>query len=400
MGAVSVAAPVTIAPSVTTARNATLAVFAICGALFASWMSRVPDVKELLHLSTGRLGVVLLAISAGSVIGLPAAGFVAKRLGAATAVLAGATMACLGATGAAIAVQAQAPIPLVMLPLFFVGLGVGTWDVPQNLEGAAIERALGKAIMPWFHAAYSGGTVAAALIGALLVKLGVPVVWHLVVAVVLSWVGVFWCVRHFLPASPESEENHDTPGRSAWLESRTLLIGLVVLAAAFTEGVANDWMAVAFVDGHHHSKPLGVLAFATFLIFMTAGRIFGTGLIDRFGRVVILRILFGMALIGCLLVVFGGPWLAYAGTAIWGVGASLGFPVGMSAAADDPHRAHARVSTVATIGYIAFLAGPPLLGTLGDHLGILRALLVVGAMALLALLVVPATKPLVPASDD
>ena len=81
------------------------------------------------------------------------------------------------------------------------------------------------------------------------------------------------------------------------------------------------------------------------------------------------------------------------GAAIWGVGASLGFPVGMSAAADEPARAPMRISVVSTIGYGAFLAGPPLLGLLGESFGILRSLLVVGAMAAAAILVVPAAKP-------
>ncbi|HWR85633.1 MAG TPA: MFS transporter, partial [Rhodoglobus sp.] len=57
--------------------------------------------------------------------------------------------------------------------------------------------------------------------------------------------------------------------------------------------------------------------------------------------------------------------------------ASLGFPIGMSAAADDPRNAAARVSAVATIGYAAFLVGPPVIGVLGEQIGILYALLVV-----------------------
>jgi len=92
------------------------------------------------------------------------------------------------------------------------------------------------------------------------------------------------------------------------------------------------------------------------------------------------------------MVVFGNWWLAYLGAAIWGIGVSLGFPVGMSAAADDPERAPARISVVATIGYTAFIAGPPLLGFLGDHYGVLRALLAVGAMLIIAMLVIPATR--------
>jgi cyanate permease len=91
-------------------------------------------------------------------------------------------------------------------------------------------------------------------------------------------------------------------------------------------------------------------------------------------------------------VIFGNPVVAYLGTAVWGVGASLGFPVGMSASADDPARAGARMSVVATIGYTAFIGGPPLLGFLGDHFTVLKALLVVTAVVFLAMLVIPATR--------
>jgi MFS family permease len=170
------------------------------------------------------------------------------------------------------------------------------------------------------------------------------------------------------------------------------MIGLVVLAAAFTEGTANDWISVGFVEGHELPRWAGVLALATFLTFMTAGRVLGTGLLDRYGRVPVLRVTFAMAAAGSLLVIFGNVWLAYLGTAIWGVGASLGFPVGMSASADEPARAGARMSVVATIGYTAFIAGPPSLGYLGDHFTVLRALLAVTGMVAVALLVIPATR--------
>jgi len=301
---------------------------------------------------------------------------------------------------AAIAVQFGASPWWVVPGLLLVGLGNGIWDVSQNLEGTRIETALGKAIMPWFHAGFSGGTVVAALIGAGLTALKVPIVVHIGVVVVLAAVVVLWGTAQYLPTHGEEtgEDGVAKPVvRSAWLEPRTLLIGVIVLAAAFAEGTANDWMAVAFVDGHQLSNALGVIAFAVFLVFMTAGRILGTGLLDKYGRITVLRILFGMAIVGCLLVVFGPTWLAFIGAAIWGVGASLGFPVGMSAAADDPARAPMRLSVVATIGYTAFLVGPPFLGFLGDHFGVLRALIVVGAISLIAILIVPAAKPQVPA---
>lgn len=382
------------------ARNGDLLVFGVNGFLFASWMARIPDVKQTLDLSPGRLSLILLGASVGALIGLPIAGRIAHRLGSAAAVRAGLAVVVPGLVIAAVAAQLRASLWVVAAGLVLVGLGNGIWDVSQNLQGTVIEQSLGRSIMPWFHAAYSGGTVLGALIGALIVHLRVPMLWHLGVVVVLGAILAIWGTSQFLGGGVSEEA--DTPretrpapaSRSAWVEGRTLLIGVMVLAAAFTEGTANDWMAVAFVDGHHHSNAVGVLALAVFLVFMTAGRILGTGLLDRFGRVTVLRVLFGAALIGCVLVVFGGPWFSFLGTAVWGLGASLGFPVGISAAADDPTRAPARLSVVTTIGYTAFLAGPPLLGLLGDHFGVLEALLVVGAVSVLALLVVPIARPL------
>ena len=391
---------VTLTPRrVASARNGDLVVFAVNGFAVASWMSRIPDIKQTLHLTPGTLSLLLLAVSAGSLIGLPLAGRLAHRYGALSTVRLGLALAMPGEALAAIAVQFGASPWWVVPGLLLVGLGNGVWDVSQNLEGTRIETALNKAIMPWFHAAFSGGTVLAALIGAALTALKVPIVIHIGFVVVLTVAAVLWGTGQFLPTQGDEagEDGVAKPVvRSAWLEPRTLLIGVIVLSAAFAEGTANDWMAVAFVDGHQLSNAMGVVAFAVFLVFMTAGRILGTGLLDRYGRVTVLRVLFGMAIVGCLLVVFGPTWVAFIGAAIWGVGASLGFPVGMSAAADDPARAPMRLSVVATIGYTAFLAGPPLLGLLGDHFGVLRALIVVGAISLIAILIVPVTKPQVP----
>lgn len=398
--------PLTAPPDLaraTRARNGDLLVFAVNGFMFASWMSRVPDVRELLDLTPGTLGILLLAISAGALLGLPTAGAIAHRLGAVATVRLGAGVALPGLALSALAVQVHAPLWAVMAGLFLVGLGNGVWDVAQNLQGTVVERALDKAIMPWFHAAFSGGTVLAALIGAGLTAARVPLILHLGVVAALGFVALWWGTTTFLPDLDITGDT-ETPGAtprsaaSAWTEPRTLLIGVMVLAAAFTEGTANDWLAVAFVDGHGTTNALGVIGLAVFLIFMTAGRILGTPLLDRYGRVAVLRLMFSAAIVGCGLVVFGNPVLAFVGAAIWGVGASLGFPVGMSAAADDPARAPMRLSVVSTIGYTAFLAGPPLLGLLGDHVGVLRTLLVVGAVSLLALLVIPAARPEQPAN--
>jgi MFS family permease len=381
----------------TRARVAVYTVFAGNGYAFAAWASRIPDTKAHLGLTSGQLGLLLLALSAGAVIGLPSSGWIASWYGGSGAVRIGIAAILIGPATIAFGIDVVGSVAPVAVGLFVMGLGMGVWDVGMNLEGAAVERLSGRSLMPRFHAAFSGGTVISALLGAGLSWAEVPVGLHLVGATVIiaavSWRATTAFLPRRLEADPASEDTTGAAGVLwAWREPRTILIGVLVLIAAFTEGTANDWLSVAMVDGYDLPPWAGVLGFATFLVFMTLGRALGTGLLDRHGRIPVLRVMLTLAGMGSLLVVFGTTPLAYVGAAVWGVGVSLGFPVGMSAAADDADRAPARMSVVSTIGYTAFLGGPPLLGFLGDHVGILRALLAVGAGLVVALAVLPSAR--------
>lgn len=398
---------------VVSARTAVFVVFALAGIAFASWASRIADAKTALDLTAGQLGATLFAMSAGSLLAMPSTGRIAERIGVVNAIRLGMIIGVAGFATVGAGVDLAESRVVVGAGLFLIGSGVGVWDVAMNLEGASVERLLGQTVMPKFHAAFSGGTVASALVGSVMSWQEVPLLPHLLGSALLVTGAGFWAMRAFLPRDLEESESApadagriigspdngaldpsshpgssgtksgraDSP-RSAWLEPRTLLIGLVTLVAAFTEGTANDWLAVAFVEGHDLPAWAGVLGFATFLSFMTIGRLLGTRWLDTYGRVPVLRATFALAVVGSILVIFGAPWMAFIGAAIWGIGVSLGFPVGMSASADDPKRAAARMSVVATIGYLAFIAGPPALGFLGDQVGVLRSLLAVGTMAL------------------
>ncbi|MDZ5662515.1 MFS transporter [Nocardioides sp. S-58] len=377
-------------PTLTAARNAVGMTFFLNGLVFSSWVSRIPEVRSSFDLTNGQLGLLLLAIAVGSVLALPTTGAAINAWGTERIVRVGAVAATLGMAMAALGLGHVLLVTVV--GLFVYGLGIGVWDVAMNVEGAEVERGLGRTIMPRFHAGFSGGTVVGALLGALLIELDVPAVVHLLGVVLVAIALVWRSSPAFLPVETAHEEERTSAAR-AWLEPRTLLIGVMVLALAMTEGTANDWLAVALVDGHDVSHAVGVAGFAVFVLAMTAGRFAGTGLIDRFGRVAVLWGTMALAGGGVLLIVFADqPVLVVTGIVLWGVGASLGFPVGMSAAADDPVRAAARVSVVSTIGYAAFLAGPPFLGFVGDEVGTLKALLVVAVLLMPAALVVPSAR--------
>jgi MFS family permease len=385
-------------PSLRAAAAATFVVFGINGLVFASWAARIPAVTETLHLTSGQMGTLLLCTAIGSLLALPTAGLVVGRIGTANAVRASGVLAALAGVGIALSLSVES-IPGTAIALFFFGIGVGLWDVSQNIEGADVEHKLRRTIMPQFHAAFSGGALAGALIGAGLSTIGVGLPLHLLVVAGVVVVVALVAPRYFLPhlaqAAPADGEPTAAKGPSAWRDSRTVLIGVVVLGATLTEGAGNDWIAKATVDGLGASESTGALMFALFVLAMTAMRLFGGRVIDSYGRVAVLRASMGAAAMGLgLFVVAGNVWVAGLGAALWGVGAALAFPMGMSAAADDPKRAAARVSVVSTLGYISFLAGPPLLGYLGDLTGIHLALLAILAPILVALLLAGAARPL------
>jgi MFS family permease len=237
------------------------------------------------------------------------------------------------------------------------------------------------------HAGFSVGTVAGSLVGVAVVAARVPVAVHLSVVAVLVAVAVPLVARRFVaeratpgaagaPASPPLRESF-----GAWRDRRTVLIGCWVLAFTFAEGVGSDWIGVAAIDGHGAAPSVATLAFATFLAAMTAGRWFGPGLLDRYGRVRVVRAFALAGGAGAALFVFAPVTpVVFAGAVLWGLGTALGFPVGMSAAADGPGAAAGRVGVISSIGYCAFLAGPPVIGLLGEHITVLRALTVVAVL--------------------
>lgn len=406
------ALPPTAVPSVVTrASFAVTAVFVLNGLFLANWLSRLPVVRDQLDLTPSTIGWILLFGSAGSVCALPLAGAVVERIGTVRTVVASAIVAGAGLALVGIAVGLGSTVGIAGA-LAFASAGIAGWDIAMNIEGGRVERALGRSVMPRYHAGFSLGTVIGATMGALATRLEISLGVHLaalaVVIIALVAVAVRWFLSTHAPEMAEADgAASDAPlgdaipalaGRrspfAAWLEPRTLLIGLLVLSAALTEGAANDWLGLAAIEGFGLQNDHAAFVLTIFLAAMTAMRFFGVRLLDRWGRVAVLRLCIGLALTGLL--VFGlSPWLplAVAGAVLWGFGAALGFPVGISAASDDPEHAAARVSVVASIGYTAFLAGPPLLGMLAEQVGYRSALLAICVPLVISLLVTGIAAP-------
>ncbi|MFC3688493.1 MFS transporter [Aquipuribacter hungaricus] len=398
--------PETVRAQVLAARTSVYLVFAVNGLLLATLLARVPAIRSDLGLTPQELGLTLLAGSVGSVLALPTAGSLIQRLGVRPVVLGAAALGAAGVAGAGLAPDRL----LLMVALFAWGFSNGAWDVAMNVEAADVERRLGTTIMPRFHGAWSAGTVLGAGVAAAAAFASVGRGPHLCVVAVVVMAGAVVAVRGFLPeelAARGAADDHaaaaaagtDAPSRryslvDAWREPRTLLIGVTMMGFALAEGIAGDWLAVAVIDSRGAQEWVGAAMYWVFLASVMAGRFLGPVLLDRYGRYRPLLVMAGMVAVGVLTVVFvPGVVGAALGAVLWGVGVSLGFPVGMTAAADDPVRAAVRVSVVASVAYTAFLAGPPLVGLLGERLGTNLALLTACGAALLAACTAAAMRP-------
>jgi len=376
--------------------------FALPGFAIASWVSRTPTIRDALGATTAQMGWIIFGLAVGSIIGLLSASHLIAHKGGRYVMTAGMAVSSVGLIVVGIGGSWISNDITVFIGLAVFGYGNGICDVAMNVEGTAVERATRKSLLTGFHAAFSVGTLLGAMAGSAAIKIGIPVSVHMAVAVAVIVLFTPYLYR-LVPAGTGKETGGGSiePPMSArermavWKERRTVLIGIIVLGMAFAEGSANDWLPLIMVDGYSVTPAMGSFAFGLFVAAMTIGRAAGDMLLDRFGRVIVLRASALFAITGLLFVIIGQSYgVAIVGVLLWGIGAAFGFPVGLSAAGDDPRGVAARVGAVSTAGYLAFLVGPPLLGIIGESVGLLRALLVVLIAVTVAGLLSQAAKPI------
>ncbi|MFE6158345.1 MFS transporter [Streptomyces sp. NPDC056486] len=383
-------------------RQALYLFFFLPGISMSSWVTRTPDVRDQLDVSTGQMGLVLFGLSVGSMGGILCSGRLVSKFGTRPVIALGTLLiiASMAVIGGGSSVPSA---PMVAAGLCLFGAGMGAGEVAVNVDGADVERLTGTTVLPTLHGCFSLGTVIGGLAGMVATAVGFPVMWHLVAVAAVS-AGILVYALRAVPAGIGTSDTLRAAGTAqhtgpaVWKDRKLLLIGGIVLAMALAEGAANDWLPLLMVDGHGLDAALGSLVFVGFAAAMTVGRFSGTFFLNRFGRAAVVRASAVSGAIGLVLVIFSdSAVVAAAAVLFWGLGASLGFPVALSAAGDSGPDQTARVSLVATIGYVAFLVGPPALGFLGDHYGLRSAMVVVLVFVAAAIGIAPAAGTRAPA---
>ncbi|WP_061708495.1 MFS transporter [Pseudenterobacter timonensis] len=371
--------------------------FFIPGLLMASWATRTPAIRDVLSVSTAEMGIVLFGLSIGSMSGILCSAWLVKRFGTRQVIRTTMCCAVLGMIVLSVALWMASAL-LFALGLMVFGASFGSAEVAINVEGASVEREMNKTVLPMMHGFYSLGTLTGAGVGMVLTALGVAANLHILLAALVCIIPILTGIAAIPDGNGKNdrEEAHTTPkGVPFYRDLQLMLIGVIVLAMAFAEGSANDWLPLLMVDGHGFSPTSGSLIYAGFTLGMTVGRFTGGWFIDRYSRVAVVRASALLGGLGMAMIIFVDvDWIAGVSVILWGLGASLGFPLTISAASDTGPDAPTRVSVVATTGYLAFLVGPPLLGFLGEHYGLRSAMLVVLGLVIIAALVARAVaKP-------
>ena len=276
--------------------------------------------------------------------------------------------------------------------LFLAGAAFGMWEVTLNVHGAAVEKASESTIMSALHGFWSGGLILGSTVGALLASrgsgLGVhflvvfPLVLVLNVVALASW-------RDYHATAAASPAGATTPARRRRRLPPALTVPIILLAAMTLcsnvgEGSAADWMALYAHDDRGFSAGRAAAVYATYTVALTVGRLLGSAVIARIGRVTTLRVAGVVAAAGvAALLVLPGAAGPFVGAAIWGRASRPGLPAAISAAGDHGgDNAAGAISAVSTMAYGAFLVGPPLIGLLAQSLSIGSALRVVCVLAL------------------
>ncbi|HEX6012086.1 MAG TPA: MFS transporter [Geminicoccaceae bacterium] len=372
-------------PTLRRARWAIAVVFLVNGTVFGSWAPHIPLVQERLALGPALLGAALLATAVGALCAMVLTGAVIARVGSAPVTKASAVMMC-----ACLPLAALAPsLGWLVAALALLGAANGAMDVAMNAHGVAVERRLERPIMSSLHGMFSLGGLLGAGVGAVLLG-WLPPAAHVLAAAAVLIAATAVAAAHLLPGSADTGAagaHFVFPGRA------TLGLGALAFLVMMTEGAALDWSA-AYMRGDLGASPsVAALGFAAFSAAMAAGRSGGDRLRRRIGAAALVR---GSALVAGvglgLALLIATPAAAVAGFACAGLGLSNAVPVLFGAAGRMPGQAPGTaIAATATVGYLGFLAGPPVIGfaaeaaTLGAALGLLvLACGLVGAFASIA----------------
>ncbi len=331
--------------------------FFIAGLTVATWASRIPDIKNKLHLNEAALGGVLFALPVGQLISLPLSGWLIPRFGSRQLVIAAAMFFPLTLILLAIAATAWQ----LVIVLFFFGVWANLINIAMNTQAVSVENLYGKSIMASFHGLWSLAGFSGAAIANFFVSAELSPLIHFSIICVLTGLLVFIFYKYTLPEDVDKKTSQPLFVKP---DKTVLLLGLIAFCCMVCEGAMADWSGVYFQKVVASPAAFTTLGYVAFMGTMATGRFLGDGLVTKFGIKRILQTS-GVLIAAGLMTVVLFPYLftAIAGCLLVGFGVSCVVPIVYALAGKSADMsAGLALAAVSTIGFLGFLIGPPLIG--------------------------------------
>jgi MFS family permease len=357
-------------------RIAVACFFFIGGICFASWASRIPEIKQTLDLSDAALGGVLLAIPVGSMISLPISGWVVAHWGSKKALLSGALIYPVILT---LIGQSSTVIQLILL-LFTFGLLGNLMNISVNTQAVGVEAMYGRSIMASFHGVWSAAGFLGAAIGTLMIANSVSPFKHFLFMNGAMLLLVWMMQRKLIPKDSKS----DNQPIFAKPDSTLLKLGLIAFSCMACEGAMFDWSGVYFQKVVAAPKEYTTMGYVAFMSTMAGGRFLGDRLVMKAG---IKKILEGSGVFiasGLIIaVLFPTLLISTIGFLLVGMGVSSVVPIVYSQAGkSNTMSAGVAIAAVSSIGFLGFLLGPPLIGFIAEAFGLQWSFLLIALLGL------------------
>ncbi len=356
-----------------------VSVFFFCqGLSFASWASRIPDIKSALHLSEAALGSILLALPCGQLLTMPFSGRAVTRFGSKQVL----RIAMVGYSLILIS------IGLVKTPwqlagcLFLFGVFGNLCNISVNTQAVNAEALFGRTIMSTFHGVWSTAGFTGAVIGALMMRFTIFPFAHFVTVAIFA-ISMMLLFNRFLMHTPKSRS------AASFRQMRRphglmLQLGIIAFCCLSCEGCMFDWSGIYFKQVVKAEGSMVSLGYASFMIMMATGRFMGDQLAQRFGRKKMVQLSGVLIFFGMMLaVVLPNIVAATIGFLIVGFGVSSIVPLLYSTAGKATNVASGiAIATVSGIGFLGFLMGPPLIGYIAELAGLQYSFMVIAFLGL------------------
>jgi predicted MFS family arabinose efflux permease len=384
-------------PSIVVWSTASATLFFARAFLFSTWVSRGPEVQELLGFNELEFGVFTMLYAVGGLLGIFFANYLVKRYGSRLIAALGFSIGAASLMGIGLSVELGMVLVSSLL-LVSIGTPMAIEDFVGNYEGNAADRKSKRSIFPAIHGAYGVGMLGGAAVSGWAIDQGIGLAGHyfvtgLFVAAISIAAGVLLPSR--APTS-EASAKSTTKGQTkkVWTEKRSLLIAIVGFSFIMAEMSAGTWVPIA-LTGSGYSGSEAAIMFGIFWIAITAGRLVGGFIVDAIGRS--RTILFSALLAASGISVFIAQDLInlpLLGLILWGLGISMGFPMSVASMGDQEALAPARINMIITVVYISSITVGPALGTLGEFAGLYVAFGIPLVFMLIAAILSPITNPI------